>query len=229
MTVGGVLGEAYDLYKRFFKQFFLVAAAVFILLDLLTAIAADANGDQASAGGAFWTIVSLVVGIVGSLWVQGALTATVADIRDGRADDDIETTYKRVRPFLGTLFVAGILAGLGIALGFVALIVPGLFLAARWSLVTPVVVLEKLGATDALRRSWELVRGHTWTVLGVVLVTLLLALVAHGVFAAVFLFLPNFLRNWIGGVIANSIVTPFVALAWTTMYFHLRGAKPVEA
>ena len=229
MTVGGVLGEAYDLYRRFFKQFFLVAAAVFVLLDLLTAIAADANGDQASAGGAFWTIVSLVVGIVGSLWVQGALTATVADVRDGRADDDIETTYKRVRPVLGTLFVAGILAGLGIALGFVALIVPGLFLAARWSLVTPVVVLEKLGATDALRRSWELVRGQTWTVLGVVLLTLLLALVAHGVFAAVFLFLPNFLRNWIGGVIANSIVTPFVALAWTTMYFHLRGAKPVEA
>jgi hypothetical protein len=223
MTVGGVLNEAFDLYKRFFKQFFLVAAAVFVLLDLLTAIAADANSDQASVGGAFWSVVSIVVGIVGSLWVQGALIATVADVRDGRADDAIETTYGRVRPFLVTLFVAGILAGVGIAVGLIALVVPGLFLLTRWSVVTPVVVLEKLGAMDALRRSWELVRGNGWTVFGVVVVTLLLALLAHGVFAAVFLFLPDFLRNWIGGLIANSIVTPFIALAWTTMYFHLRG------
>jgi hypothetical protein len=222
VTIGGVLSQAFELYQRFFARFFLTAAAVFVVLNLFSAIAADARADADDAVAAFWSLVGLLVALVGSLWVQGALTATVADVRDGRADEDIETTYRRVRPALVPLLVAGLLAGLGIALGLVLLIVPGLFLLTRWVLVTPVVVLERLRATDALRRSWHLVRGHGWTVFGVIVVTVLLSLVAQLLFISVFAFLPAFLQNWIGGVIANSLITPFLALAWTLMYFHLR-------
>jgi hypothetical protein len=222
MTVGGVLSEALELYRRFFKRFFLTAAAVFVVLNLFSAIAADAGADADDAVAVFWSFIGLVVALVGSLWVQGALTATVADVRDGRDDEDIETIYRRVRPSLLPLLLAGLLAGLGIALGLVLLIVPGLFLLTRWVLVTPAVVLEGLPATDALRRSWHLVRGHSWTTFGVIVVTVLLAVLAQILFAGVFAFFPNFLRNWIGGLVANSLVTPFVALSWTLMYFHLR-------
>jgi hypothetical protein len=222
MTVGDVLSEALSLYRRFFVRFFLTAAAVFVVLNLFSAIAADAAVDADDAVAAFWNLVGLVVALVGSLWVQGALTATVADVRDGRADEDIEAVYRRVRPMLLPLLVAGLLAGVGILLGLALLIVPGLFLLTRWVLVTPVVVLEGLRATDALRRSWQLVRGHSWTAFGVIVITVLLAAVTQILFLGAFSFLPNFLRNWIGGLIANSFVTPFVALAWTLMYFHLR-------
>lgn len=227
MTVGGILSEAFELYRRFFGRFFLTAAAVFVVLNLFTAIVADLQDDGTDAVAAIWSLVSLVVTIVGSLWLQGALTATVADVRDGRADDDIETTFRRVRPALWPLFVAGILAGVGVALGFIALIVPGLFVLTRWILVTPVVVLERLPATDALRRSWHLVRGHGWKVFAVILLTILLSAVGQALALAVFAFLPDFLRDWIGGLVANSLVTPFVALSWTLMYFRLRGdAEP---
>jgi hypothetical protein len=228
MTVGGVLSEAFALYQRFFGRFFLTAAAVFVLLNLLTAIAADVSSDAQDAVAAFWTLLSVVALLVGSLWLQGALTATVADLRDGRADATIEATFKRVRPYLGTLFVAGLLTGIGIALGLVALIVPGLFLLTRWILVTPAVVLEGLGATEALRRSWSLVRGHGWTVFGIILVTILLAAIAQTVFVALFLFLPDFFRTWLGGLVANSLVVPFVVLSWTLIYFHLRGDRPPQ-
>jgi hypothetical protein len=229
VTVGGVLSEALELYRRFFARFFLTAAAVFVVLNLLSAIAADARVDADDAVAAFWSLIGLLAALVGSLWVQGALTATVADVRDGRADEGIEAVYRRVRPTLVPLLVAGLLAGIGIALGLLALIVPGLFLLTRWVLVTPVVVLERLGATDALRRSWQLVRGNGWTVFGVILVTLVLALIAQLVFVSLFAFLPDFLQNWIGGLVANSLVTPFVALAWTLMYFHLRGQTVTDA
>jgi hypothetical protein len=202
---------------------------VFVVLNLLSAIAADARVDADDAVAAFWSLIGLLAALVGSLWVQGALTATVADVRDGRADEGIEAVYRRVRPTLVPLLVAGLLAGIGIALGLLALIVPGLFLLTRWVLVTPVVVLERLGATDALRRSWQLVRGNGWTVFGVILVTLVLALIAQLVFVSLFAFLPDFLQNWIGGLVANSLVTPFVALAWTLMYFHLRGQTVTDA
>jgi hypothetical protein len=205
---------------------------VFVVLNLFTAIVADVSDDGSDAVTALWSLASLVVVIVGSLWLQGALTATVDDVRDGRADDDIEATFRRVRPSLGTLFVAGLLTGLGIALGFIALVIPGLFLLTRWILVTPAVVLERLGATDAMRRSWHLVRGHGWRVFAVILLTMLVSGIAQSVALAVFAFLPEFLQNWIGGVVANSLVAPFVALSWTVMYFRLRGepepaAEPV--
>jgi hypothetical protein len=228
MTVGGVLSEAFALYQRFFVRFFLTAAAVFVVLNLLTAIAADVASDAEDAVAAFWALLSFVALLVGSLWLQGALTATVADVRDGRADDTIEATFKRVRPFLGTLFVAGLLAGVGIALGLVALIIPGVFLLTRWIVVTPAIVLEGLGATDALRRSWSLVRGNGWTVFGVIIVTVALALVGQALFVSLFLFLPDFFRTWLGGLVANSLVVPFVVLAWTLVYFHLRGDHPAQ-
>ena len=223
MTVGGVLSEAFALYRRFFARFFLTAAAVFVVLNLFSAIAADAGADADDALAAFWGLVALVVALVGSLWVQGALTATVANVRDGSAEEDIESTYRRVRPTLIPLLLAGVLAGIGILIGFILLIVPGLILLTRWVLVTPAVVLERLGPTDALRRSWNLVRGHSWTAFGVIVVTLVISAIAQVIFVGVFAFLPDFLQNWIGGLVANSLVTPFVALAWTLMYFHLRG------
>ena len=223
MTVGGILSEAFALYRRFFARFFLTAAAVFVVLNLFSAIAADASAKAEDAVAAFWGLVELVVALVGSLWVQGALTATVADVRDGRADEDIETTYRRVRPTLLPLLGAGLLAGVGILLGLVLLIVPGLFLLTRWVLVTPAVVLERARPTEALRRSWNLVKGHSWTTFAVIVVTLVISAIAQVIFLGVFSFLPDFLRNWIGGLVANSFVTPFIALAWTLMYFHLRG------
>ncbi len=230
MTVGGVLREAFALYQRFFGRFFLTAAAVFVVLNLLTAIAADVSSDAQDAVAAFWALLSFVALLIGSLWLQGTLTATVADVRDGRADDTIEATFKRVRPYLGTLFLAGLLAGIGVALGLVALIVPGLFLLTRWIVVTPAIVLEGLGPTDALRRSWGLVRGNGWTVFGVILVTIILAAIAQTLFTTLFLFLPDFFQTWLGGLVANSLVVPFVVLSWTLVYFHLRGdGVPQEA
>lgn len=224
MSVGSVLREALDLYKRFFARFFLTAAAVFVLVDLLGAIASDAR----SAGGVgqvFWTIVFLVIAVVGSFWVQGALVVAVADVRDGKIDSSVGDLYDRVRPHLAALIVSGTLAGLGIGLGFVALVIPGLYLLTHWILIVPVIVLEGKTAGESFRRSRELVRGNGWTVLGVIVVTLLIAGIANGLATAVFAFLPSFLQAWVGGTIASSLTAPFVALSWTVMYFRLSGVR----
>src|SRR5690242_4144856 len=141
MSVGGVFGEAWDLYKRFFWRFVATAFVVFAVLDLITALA-DRAGSSGTTSTVLWALASLAIGIVGYFWVQAALVATVDDVRDGRADRSISETYTAVRPRLGTVALAGILAGIGIAIGFVLLIVPGLYLLTIWSMVIPVVVLE---------------------------------------------------------------------------------------
>ena len=227
MTVGGVLGEAWGLYTKFFRRFFVVAAIVFLIVNLFNATL----GWLVGTGSGLTILVALftaVVSLVGTFWLQGALVYAVDDVRDGRIDSSIGQLFERVQPYVGRLIGAGILAGLGIALGFVLLIVPGLILLTWWCLIAPVIVLEKKRVGESFSRSRELVRGHAWTVFGIVIITVLASAIASGVIQSIFSFLGPFLRYWIGGTIANAIVDPFIAVALTLMYFHLREGPAAE-
>jgi hypothetical protein len=223
MTFSGVLSQSWDLYKRFFVQLVMTAIPVFVVLGLLDAILSSFGDDDSAFALIVWSLVALVVSIVGYFWLQGALVEAISDIRDGRADLSVGDVYARVRPRLPALIAAGIVAGIGIAIGFVLLIIPGLFLLTRWSLVSPAVVVEKRSAGEALSRSWELVKGNSWTMFGIIIVTVLLAGIASGIISALFVFLPDFIGTWLGSIVANSITAPFVALAWTNAYFALVG------
>ena len=224
MTVGGVLGEAWKLYTRFFTRFFVVAAIVYLVVNLLNAILGSLIGSSASVA-ALVALITFVVSLVGTFWLQGALVYAVDDVRDGRVDSSIGEVFERVRPHLGTLILAGIVAGFGIAIGLVLLIVPGLVLLTWWCLIVPVIVLEGKQAGEAFTRSRELVRGHGWTVFGIVVITALASGIALGVIQSIFSFLGAFLRYWIGGAIASAIVGPFLAVALTVTYFELRQSS----
>ena len=230
MTVGGILGEAWRLYTKFFTRFFVVALIVFLIVNLLGALLGALVGSSASVS-VLVALIAAAVSLVGTFWLQGALVYAVDDVRDGRIDSSVGELFERVQPYLGTLILTGILAGLGIALGFVLLIVPGLILLTWWCLIVPVIVLEGKGVGDSFGRSRELVRGHGWTVFGIVILAVIGSAIASGIIQSVFSFLGPFLRYWIGGSIANAIVDPFLAVALTLPYFHLREgpAPPVPA
>jgi Membrane domain of glycerophosphoryl diester phosphodiesterase len=72
----------------------------------------------------------------------------------------------------------------GIAVGVVgglAWVAYAVILGTRLTLAPAALVLERLGVTDAMRRSWRLVRGDTWRVLGIIVVTQLLIAVVGAV------------------------------------------------
>jgi ABC-type multidrug transport system fused ATPase/permease subunit len=227
VTVGGILGEAWRLYTKFFTRFFLIAAIVFLIINLVGALLGWVVGTGSAA--VLVALIAAAVSLVGTFWLQGALVYAVDDVRDGRIDSSIGDLFERVRPYLGTLILAGILAGLGIALGLVLLIVPGLILLTWWCLIAPVIVLERKPVGESFGRSRELVRGHGWTVFGIIIIVLLASAIASGVIQSIFSFLNPFFRYWIGGTVANAIVDPFLAIALTLMYFHLRESPATAA
>jgi hypothetical protein len=228
MEIGSVLSEAWGLYKRFIWQFFLTALVVFAVLDLVSALASAAAGDSALAG-FLWGVVSIVVAIVGYFWVQGALVEAVRDVRDGRADLSVGEIYRRVQPRLPSLIAAGLAAGIGIFIGLLLLIVPGLFLLTIWSMIAVVIVLEGRGAGDSFGRSREIVRGHGWSVFGLLIVTFILVAVAEGLIGLVFAPLPDFLDAWLGGLVAHSVTVPFAAATIVTAYYRLTAASDAVA
>ena len=220
MSVRDVLGEAFDLYKRFFLRFVGTAAVVFVVLDLASAFADQAAGGSVSSD-LLWSLIALLLSVVGAFWLQGALIEAVKDVRDGRIDTTIGELFERTRARLPALIAAGIVAGIGVALGLILLIVPGLFLLTRWALIPAVIVIEKRGAGDAFDRSWQLTRGHGWPVFGSLIVSFLLYAIALALFRTLFLPLPRFAEIWVGGVVAHSITTPFIALVGAVLYFRL--------
>jgi hypothetical protein len=228
MTFGGILGGAWELYTKFFARFFVIAVIVFGIVNLLNALVATLVGGGAGIG-VLLALFTDVVGLVGIFWLQGALVYAVEDVRDGKVDTTVGQIFERVRPYLWTLILAGVLAALGITIGLILLIVPGLILLTWWCLMVPVIVLEGTSVGEAFGRSRELVRGHAWTVFGVVIVAGLLSGIAAGIIQAIFGFFGTFLQIWIGGTISSAIVGPFVAIALTLMYFTLRDLKAAPA
>ena len=215
LSASGIVGEAWALYRSHWQHFIAIALAVFLILALITLALGIALG---IAGG----LIGLLISVVGLFWVQGALVLAVEDVRDGRADLGARETLSRVSPRISVLIGAGILAWLGITVGLVLLIVPGLILLTWWILIVPVIMLEDSAVIEAFGRSRELVRGYGWSVLGVILLTLLLYVAAWFVVGIALFWLPNGLEQFLVDIIASSLTAPLVATAWTLLYYRLR-------
>jgi hypothetical protein len=218
VQVGDPLGEGWAIYKRFWNHLLPIALVTYLVISLITFA-------LAGIGGALPSLISGVVAIAGVFLLQAALVEAVADVRDGRADLSLTETLGRAWSRLGPVAAAGILAAIAIVIGLILIIIPGLFLLTIWSLIIPAIVIEKRGAIESFGRSRELVRGHGWTVFGVVLVTIAINIVAAIVLAIAFSGLSTDLGRYLANVISNTVIAPFVAATWTCMYFRLRALK----
>jgi hypothetical protein len=218
MRPGEVIGEAWGLYKAHWQHLLPIALVVYIALGLITLLLAWTLG-------LFGALLGSLIGIVGLFWLQGTLVEAVADVRDGRADLSMGETFQRAQQHIGPLLIAGILAGLAIAVGLLLLIVPGLYLLTIWSVLIPVIVLEGRPVMEAFGRSRELVSGHGWQAFGVIVLGFLILIAASIVLGLLLFWLEGALGAFVRNVITNTITVPFVALTLTVMYFRLKALK----
>lgn len=223
MQPGAVIREAWNLYKTHWQHLLPIALVVYLILGLVSLLLAIALGW-------FGALLGALISIIGVFWLQAALVEAVVDIRDGRADLTMGQTFSRAQEHIGRVAIAGILAGLAIAVGLLLLIVPGLYLMTIWSVLIPVIVLERRGVMEAFGRSRELVSGNGWNVFGVIVISFLILIGVGIVLGIALIWLGGAFGEFIRNVISNTITIPFVALAWTVMYFRLLELKePVAA
>ena len=214
----GVIGEGWQLYKAHWRHLitfsFVVYAGVAVIGAVLTLLLSW-----------FGAILAAIISLVAFFWLQAALVKAVDDVRDGRADLSLGDTFEQAREKLSSVAVAAILAGLGIVVGLVLLIVPGLVLMTWWAVIIPVVVLEKRSAGEAFTRSRELVRGNGWGVFGVIVLMLLLLIGFEIVLSLLLTPLTHWLRSFVSQIVSGTLTAPFVATVLTLLYFRLHAAK----
>jgi hypothetical protein len=91
-----------------------------------------------------------------------------------------------------------------------------------WSVIAPVIVVERSGVIDAFGRSRGLVKGNGWQVFGVILVVFLITAFASGILGAIGMGISDsFGMRVLVNVIASTLTAPIAALAASTIYFNL--------
>jgi hypothetical protein len=219
VEAGAVIRQAFELYAAHARHLVSVAFVVYLAITALTIALAFVIG-----------VFVAFVTLAGVFWLQGVLVKAVEDVRDGRADLSVRATLESALPRITVLSASGFLAVVAVLAATSLFIVPGLALLTFWSLIVPAIVLENAGVLRAFRRSAQLVRGHAWSVFTVILVTLLLLVVAGLLLAlAVSPVDSEWARPLLVGVVANSVFAPYVAVAWTLMYFRLRALEEPPA
>jgi hypothetical protein len=252
LAVGEILDVAIKAYSKNARTLITIGAIVGIpfellsgLIQLSTVSSADqlsgvfpinsgTSGVTVSPARVAGTVVTGLIGAVVTLVLTAAMLKAVSDAYLGNppsVGDSLRFAARRI----GSLFWMYVLLFLGLVFAFVALIVPGIWLYVAWSVATPVVLLEGLGGSAALRRSFRLVRGRWWPTALTLVVARVAVSVVTGVVLAAALLIPHaidgssVLLAVIGSTVSASIVVavvqPFQSAIITILYFDLRVRK----
>lgn len=254
LSLGEMLDRTFSLYRRNFLLFLGITALpnlLILALNLTHAMIlkpAVANASRTAvrvqvapssgliALGVAGAFVAVIVYVVAYLFAQGGTVYAVSEIYLGRTTS-IRASLARMRGQLGTLFGVSLLSGLVALIGFIFLIIPGIYIICRLITAVPAALLEDLGPRAALERSFQLTKDNA----GKSFVIYLLYFVL--VYAAAFLLVvpftaamtlsskdPAMVQMWlalsqVGDFVATVLVGPFLTIAAAVFYFDLRVRK----
>lgn len=117
----------------------------------------------------FISLGNLLVVAIAATIGYGLITRLVVSSLDG-ADEPAGRSVDQILRRLPMLLAMGLLQNLGIALGMIGLLVPGLMLMAIWGVAVQAASMERLGPIEGLQRSRFLTRGARWQMFGLIVI-----------------------------------------------------------
>jgi hypothetical protein len=179
-------------------------------------------------------IVIAVIGLLGQLLSTGAAFKVVIDAYLGREPDWRESLAFARHRLLSLLWL-GIIITVLVTIGFILIIIPGVWLLVATCVSVPVLMLEGLTGFKAMTRSMRLVDTRWWATFARVLVAFLLYGVVIFIIGAIVGALTDGLSVsnvtlWVAidGILRALVIilaTPFIASVITVIYIDLRVRK----
>ncbi len=243
LTLGELLDRVFQLYRSRFGLFIAIAAVAYLPLFVIQA--ANLWAPKAlSVSATVVLVIGFILGLVlRLLGIAAANSATIMVVSAAYLERPItlREAYGRVSGMLVRVSLIMIGMSIGIGIGFVLLIVPGIILALMWGLAIPVAVLEDAGLGDSLSRSRQLTEGHRFRVFAIYLLyfALLFALEAallgplgaviamkSGTAAVPATVAPILtVGAAILGYVIECLVTPILTISLSLMYYDERVRK----
>lgn len=231
---GRVVGQTFGLIGRNFVLFFVLALIFVGLPQFVVTYGQIVIRDVRPELMTWIPIVGFIVSLVTTYILQGALTRAAVDDLSGKGVR-LGAALGDGFAFFFPLFIVALLVGLGLMIGFLLLIIPGIILAVRWAVSAAVVVAEREGPTSAIGRSSELTAGYRWAIFGLLLLYIVLVYaVTIGLALAVRTFggdAEAVAFDTIGVVygvvsaISASLLTLISTVGTASLYFELRRVK----
>jgi hypothetical protein len=227
--LGDLLGDAINIYFRHFPTVLAIAAAIVVPVQLIVAgigleeLTSSYRENDTRAELILPTVVSFLV--VAPL-IAAATIHVLQQLAAGerpRAGRAIQASLDLFTP----VFLAVLLAGAGIALGLILLIIPGIYLAVRLLFVPQSVVIDNASGPDALRHSWDVSRGFWWRTFLVILLANLIAFLPGLIIVSPLESLAESADrqaiSLVGMILTETLTAPFVALVSTLLFFDLKA------
>jgi hypothetical protein len=237
--VGEIINACAGLYRTYFSVFAGISLAVVIPLDLITLGGFDgyfthglSHHATATFGGGTGVAYAIVNALVTGPLVTAGQVLAVMDAGAGQKPS-AGRSLEAAGPIFLRVTATVILIAICIGVGLLLLIIPGIYLYARFFVSPQAVVAEGLSPTEAMRRSGSLVEGMWWRVFGISLLLALLSALASGLFAIPGIVLAEATNSgplYIAGqILADTVAVSFTALSGTLLYFDLRARKEASA
>lgn len=240
LTTGQLLDRIFTFYTKNFVLFFTIAIiphliymAVLLVPTFLSSSHAIGTTSRAVVAG-----VAVLVGIIAQLLAlgvsQGASTVGVSDIYLGQPTS-VGKCYRKMFPM--TFRLAGLALGYGmlVGLGFILLIVPGVYWAITYALATAVMAIERVSFSEAMSRSSDLVKGFRGRVALIFLLSLVLSwVVAFGLAFPATLLAASVMKNspilaqvinLSVSTLAGGLSSPIGLIGFTLAYYDARVRK----
>ncbi len=228
LDIGTVFSDTFAVIGRNLQ---VLAMADLLLLGIPVAIEiAGALLTRVSPLFAFVTLVGTLAYLVGLILTYGAVMhAAMQDLHNQPVSFDrmLKVALRKFWPMIGL----AILISLGVALGFVLLIVPGVILGLAWSAALPALVVEDRRVMESFKRSAELTRGRRWSIFLLYLVVGIVSIVVEVVLMALFGGFQSFTArtpttfNTIVAPLLSLVSVPFGGVMSIALFNQLRGKE----
>lgn len=238
LSVGEIVSRTFELCRRNFVKYsilFLVVEVVIGLVNVwaygafsLPTLPANATSqDIANWAPGFFTNLFYLIGVVGVVSLVFGTIAYGSTVK--MASEEVENKPIDLGAAVGfaaskmlRMWALGVILGIIVLLGFIALVVPGIILTIMFSVSFQALLLENAGIGGSLGRSRELV-SHRW--LKTFAVFLVFAIIV-GIAATIVSAISAPLGYWsrLVSSVLSAFYLPIIPVA-TTVYFYSNRAR----
>jgi hypothetical protein len=163
LSTGELLDRTFSLYRSHFVLFLGIFALPHLAVLAFQCVAAVVQTPGLQPFQMFttltWTWGAIVLSMVATAAAHAATVISVSQVYLDRSAGILDS-FSKVKGQIGGVIWLSISVSFLVGLACIALIVPGILLALRWSLAVPVKVLENKTSGEAMSRSSELSKGN---------------------------------------------------------------------